>query len=78
MLVSMSVQKMQQTDLVTSSVAAEYLGCSRSTVRRWANENRLPHVVMPSGQYRYRLSELKEVTTYVPISDGRGKSGAAS
>lgn len=57
---------MQHEELVGSSVAARYLGCSRSTVRRWAETDRLPHVVMPSGQFRYRIADLEAATRYVP------------
>lgn len=38
--------------LLTVKQAAEFLGVSESTLRRWADEGRVPHRRMPGSRYR--------------------------
>jgi len=54
-----------QPDLLTTGQAAKRLGVSDETVRRWADDRRLRHVRLPSGQLRFRPSDLDEVL--VPV-----------
>jgi len=44
------------------SQAAEFLGVHPKTIDRWAKEGRIPALVMPSGQRRYRQGDLLEFT----------------
>ena len=39
--------------------AADLLGVSASTVRRWADGGRLPSIRTPSGQRRFAVAELQ-------------------
>jgi excisionase family DNA binding protein len=49
--------------LFTPAEAADYLGVSGETLRRWADERKIRHVRLPSGQRRYRRIDLDEVLT---------------
>ena len=51
--------------LLTTSQAALILHVSDETVRRWAEEKRIRHLRLPSGQLRFRPSDLAEVLTPV-------------
>lgn len=51
--------------LLTTSQAALILHVSDETVRRWAEEKRIRHLRLPSGQLRFRSSDLAEVLTPV-------------
>lgn len=44
--------------LVSIGKAAQHLGVSVDTVRRWSNDGRLPVIVLPSGHRRYRVNDL--------------------
>lgn len=58
-------------DLIRTGAAAAVLGVSDETVRRWADENRIRHVRLPSGQLRFRRSDLDELMTPVePSGEG--------
>lgn len=37
------------------------LGVSSETLRRWAAESKIAHVVMPSGRLRFRRSDITAV-----------------
>ncbi len=43
---------------ITTGKAAERLGVGTSTLRRWAKEGRVRHVLMPSGQMRFDTADL--------------------
>ena len=47
--------------LYTRSQAAAYLGVAVNTIYRWGRTNRIGIVTMPSGQSRYRKSELDAI-----------------
>jgi excisionase family DNA binding protein len=51
--------------LLTTSQAALILHVSDETVRRWAEEKRIRHLRLPSGQLRFRPADLAEVLTPV-------------
>lgn len=44
--------------LLTTGKAADRLGVSANTLRRWAEERRIPFVRLPSGQLRFRPTDL--------------------
>lgn len=53
---------MVMNEYLTLSEAAELLGKSKETLRRWDNEGKLPAVREPMSNYRiYRKSELQEL-----------------
>ena len=59
-------------DLLTTLEAAEYLGISDETLRRWAKAEKVRHVVLPSGHRRFRRVDLDEALTErgpVPTGD---------
>lgn len=45
-------------DLLRISDAATLCHVSADTLRRWSNQGRVPVVVLPSGQRRYRRSDV--------------------
>lgn len=56
---------MSSPQLLTTSAAAQFLGVSEETIRRWADDKRIRHIRLPSGQLRFRVSDLDEVLTPV-------------
>lgn len=52
-------------DLLTTSAAARVLGVSDETLRRWADERKIRHVRLPSGQLRFRRPDLDEALAVV-------------
>ena len=48
---------------ITTGKAAERLGVGTSTLRRWAKEGRVRHVLMPSGQMRFDTADLDAYLT---------------
>lgn len=53
---------------LTTPKAAEVLGVSDETLRRWADERKIRHVRLPSGQLRFRRSDLDAALT--PVEPG--------
>lgn len=56
---------MTPSALLTTSGAAQHLGVSEETIRRWADDKRIRHIRLPSGQLRFRVADLDEVLTPV-------------
>lgn len=52
-------------DLVSSTVAADLLGVTPETVRRWADAKKIRHVRLPSGQIKFHRGDLLEIV--VPV-----------
>lgn len=50
-------------DLLTAPKVADLLGVSDETVRRWAEDGRLPHITLPSGQRRFRREDIEKILT---------------
>jgi excisionase family DNA binding protein len=48
-------------ELLLTGAAAKYLGVSDETLRRWAEDKKIRHVRLPSGQFRFRRTDLDEV-----------------
>src|SRR5215213_2638010 len=55
--------------------AAKYLGVSERTLRKWADEGRLPAFSTPGGHRRFRLADLDRFLTgaRVPSPQARRK-----
>lgn len=53
--------------LLTTGEAANHLGVSAGTVRRWAKAGQLPHVVMPSGRMKFRRDDLDSAIHRVEV-----------
>ncbi len=48
---------------MTIGAAAQRFGVSRDTLRRWADAGKIPVIVTPGGQRRFRPSDLEHVLT---------------
>lgn len=58
-------------DLLTTPAAAKRLGVSGETLRRWADERKIRHVRLPSGQLRFDPADLDAVL--VPVEPEPGE-----
>jgi excisionase family DNA binding protein len=62
-------------ELVSTLVAAQLLQVSDETVRRWAADGLIRHIRMPSGQIRFRRSDLEAILRPIePNDDSRRAS----
>jgi excisionase family DNA binding protein len=52
---------MAQGDLLTASAAGALLGVHEETIRAWAKEGLIRHIVLPSGQRRYRRADIDAI-----------------
>jgi excisionase family DNA binding protein len=55
-------KKMKEQGLLSSTTAAEKLGVTVSTVKRWADEGLLPHVRTAGGHRRFRAFDVSNMT----------------
>lgn len=55
-------------ELLTSPQAATLLQVTEETVRRWAEERKIRHIRLPSGQLRFRRQDVEEILTPVEPS----------
>lgn len=53
--------------LLRAAEAAERLQVTPKTLRSWADAGRVPYVLMPSGERRFRADEIDELLVDVPI-----------
>ena len=56
---------------LTTKEAAEYLGVSAITIRRWTNQGVLPCWRTPGGQRRIRVEDLDTLASSQPESRNR-------
>jgi excisionase family DNA binding protein len=49
-----------KTKLLNVGQAAEYLGVSAASLRKWSNDGRVPVFRTPGGQRRYAVEDLDE------------------
>ncbi len=47
--------------MLTIAEAAKILGIHKNTLRTWADRGMVPHVKLPSGYRRFRLSEMRRI-----------------
>lgn len=52
---------MPAPEYLTTGEAADVLGVSDETLRRWADDRKVRHVRLPSGQLRFIRSDLDAV-----------------
>lgn len=52
------------------AVAAAILGVSTETLRRWAKQNKVRHVKLPSGRRYFLRSDLEAMLTPLEPMDG--------
>lgn len=50
-------------DLLTPGEAAELLGVSGETLRRWADDSKVRHVRLPSGRRLFHRSDIEALLT---------------
>lgn len=48
-------------DLLTTSEVAKMLRVSVATVARWASLGQIPAIRLPSGQLRFRRSDIEKI-----------------
>jgi excisionase family DNA binding protein len=56
--------------LLSTAGAAAIMQVSDETVRRWADAGLIRHIRLPSGQLRFRRSDLEQVIAPVDPSSG--------
>lgn len=56
---------MSDDRLISPAEAAQILGVSNETVRRWIRANKMPAVRTPGGGYRVRRSDLRTEPSFV-------------
>ena len=49
------------SDWIGTKKAMEMLGVGSTTIKRWANENRLPHIRTAGGHRRFRRSDVERI-----------------
>lgn len=59
-------------DLLTTSAAAGLLHISDETLRRWAEEKKVRHVRLPSGQLRFVREDIEALL--IPVEPDREAS----
>ena len=52
---------MSDDELLRSPAVAALLGVSGETVRNWVKKNQIPHILLPSGQARFRRSDIDAI-----------------
>jgi excisionase family DNA binding protein len=57
----MEVAMPEEDKMLNIAAAAEVLGVHKNTLRTWADNGLVPHVKLPSGYRRFRLSEMKKM-----------------
>lgn len=63
------------TEHLSTTEAAVILGVDPQTVRRWADDKKIRHVRLPSGQLRFTRADIDAVL--VPVEPAEA-TGAAS
>ena len=58
----------QPDDLITSSQAGDILGVTDASIRRYANDGKLPCHLTPGGHRRFRRSEVDRFLAKEPRS----------
>ena len=66
---------MKDTDLLSTSEAAQMFAVTPSTIRRWAHSGRLSHILTPSGRLRFRRVDLEKACTTVTSDEPSGAIG---
>lgn len=56
-------------DLLTSTEVARQLGVTSETVRRWCKAGKVTHLVLPSGQVRFRPADIAAMVATVAAND---------
>lgn len=59
--------------MLSTPAAAAILGVSDETLRRWADDRKVRHIRLPSGQLRFRRAWLDEVLE--PVEPGQEVAG---
>lgn len=55
------MEPMHTPALLTIGETARLLGVSTDTIRRWADEGRIPVVTLPSGHRRFRPEDIETI-----------------
>ena len=69
---------MPPPEYLTTGEAASVLGVSDETLRRWADDRKVRHVRLPSGQLRFIRSDLDAVLAPVEAAAPAAPTGEAS
>jgi len=52
-----------ESRLLTSAEVASALGVGTTVVREWARDDKIEHITLPSGRYRFRREVLDAILT---------------
>ena len=64
--------------LLNVGQAAEYLGVSAASLRKWSNDGLVPTYRTPGGQRRYARDDLDTLHRLDARAEARGPRGAAA
>ena len=59
------------SDELTTGEAAQHLRVSVGTLRRWAQDGRIRHSVLPSGRMRFERADLDAAILQVEATNAR-------
>jgi len=59
-----------EDEMLKAPAVAAILGVTDETVRRWAEDGKLRHIVLPSGQRRFRRSDIEAILRPVEPTEG--------
>lgn len=68
MLNGMGVQKIQQTQFCGTKEAAQMIGVSPDTIRRWAKQGSISHIRTPGGRLGLLRSDVEALLVPVAAS----------
>ena len=55
-----------EASLLSTQEAADLIGVSGETLRRWAADKKVTHIRLPSGQLRFRLADIQDALQPIP------------
>lgn len=58
----------RDSDLLTSGDVASALGVGVAVVQEWARDDKIAHITLPSGRYRFRRETIDAILAGTPAS----------
>lgn len=60
----------RESELLTSAEVASALGVGVAVVQEWAREDKIAHITLPSGRYRFRRETVDAILAGTPATSG--------